>query len=421
MSTLDVERTREVVVPARRGPWCVEVVGEGDPVRFDLGAGEVRSLGSGPRADVQVPDPTVSAVHCWVRSTPSGVEVRDAGSRNGVYVGEARVDRAVLGAGASAFVIGRTPVVVRAGSTAAEPAPRVPGLVGESDAIRRVAHEVARHARHRAPVLIQGESGTGKDVVARALHDLGRRGAPYVPLNVGALPETLADSELFGHHRGAFTGAVMARAGVFEQAHRGTLFLDEIADLPLALQARLLRVVEDGVVRPLGGARSVSVDVRIVSATWAPLDRRVDEGAFRADLFHRLSTVVIRLPPLRERRSDLPLLAATLLARRREELGPRHLSPDAVEELARHSWPGNVRELGAVLYRAALSAPGVCLDALQVRAALAVGWASSAPRVPADARRLLELHGGNVSAAARAANVPRSTFRSWLAASRAGE
>lgn len=408
-------------MPARSGPWAVELPHAADAGVVELRDREVTSLGSGPAADVRILDPTVSAVHCWVRSTPAGVEVRDASSRNGVYVGDARVERALLSAPGSTFVIGRTPVVVRGGWTPPEGLVRVPGLVGRSAAIQRLAREIILHARHRAPVLLRGESGTGKDVVARALHELARRGGPYVPLNVGALPESLAESELFGHRRGAFTGAVAARAGMFEQAHRGTLFLDEIGDLPLPLQARLLRVVEDGNVRPLGGAHEVKVDVRIVSATWAPLERRVEEGKFRPDLLHRLATSVIWLPPLRDRLSDLPLLSAALLARRGEDLGPKQLAPAALAELARHPWPGNVRELGAVLHRAALAAPGRQIEAPHVRIALSASSAPSTLRGAAYARQLLAAHGGNASAAARAAGVPRSTLRSWVLAERSRE
>src|SRR6187551_1936871 len=166
--------------------------------------------------------------------------------------------------------------------------------------MRRIAEDVHRHARTRAPILIQGESGTGKDLVARAIHLLGRPNGPYVPLNVGAIAEALADSELFGHRRGAFTGAVAHRHGAFELAHQGTLFLDEVAELSAGVQVRLLRVVEDGKLRPLGAHASTQVDVRIVSASWASLPERVEQCRFRADLYHRLSMVTLELPPLRE-------------------------------------------------------------------------------------------------------------------------
>jgi two-component system response regulator GlrR len=281
--------------------------------------------------------------------------------------------------------------------------------------MRRLVAEARRCASLRASVLLQGESGSGKDVVARALHLLSRRPGQYVPLNVGAIPESLADAELFGHKRGAFTGAVIARAGAFEQAHRGTLFLDEIADLPPSVQVKLLRVVEDRQVRPIGSPHSVDVDVRVVSASWAILEDRVAEEKFREDLFHRISTFVIRVPPLRARKSDIPALAHALLARIRDETGPRSLGSAALARLVAHSWPGNVRELASVLYRAAVTADGEHIESSHVEAALA-GPSKARPRALSESEAVLLLreHGGNVSAAARTAGVPRSTFRSWL-------
>jgi DNA-binding NtrC family response regulator len=327
-----------------------------------------------------------------------------------VRIGRASVaDRGV-------FVIGRTSVVVHSGDHEELPnVDAVPGLVGSSLGMLRVAAEVRRHARTRAPVLLQGESGTGKDVVARSLHQLSKRAGSYVPLNVGALPEALADAELFGHRRGAFTGAVHSRPGAFEQAHTGTLFLDEIADLPLGIQVKLLRVVEDGVLRPLGASSPLHVDVRVVSASWALIEERVAAGSFRADLYHRLSTVVIQIPPLRQRRSDIPELSRALLRRIRDEVGEKQLSSGALSRLMDHEFPGNVRELGSVLYRAAMLSPGPEILAEHVR----VGCVRKAVRVaalgPDDAQSLLDEHSGNISRAARSAGVPRSTFRSWLA------
>jgi DNA-binding NtrC family response regulator len=291
----------------------------------------------------------------------------------------------------------------------------LPGIVGSSEPMRRVAEEVRRHAATRAPILIQGESGTGKDLVARAVHALGRAAGPYVPLNVGAIAESLADSELFGHRRGAFTGAVGHRLGAFEQAHRGTLFLDEVAELSAGVQVRLLRVVEDGAVRPVGAESSTQVDARIVSASWASLAERVEQGKFRGDLYHRLSMVTLRLPALRERRTDIPQLARVLLRRLEPELGAKELRSEALAMLVAHDWPGNVRELGSVLYRAAALATGVEIMgqhlALSVRA---VGPRRVRDVACFDAQALLASHAGNVSAAARAARMPRTTFRALL-------
>jgi DNA-binding NtrC family response regulator len=320
----------------------------------------------------------------------------------------------------ASFVIGRTSIAVRRRSDdAPASAPRIPGLVGSSLPMRRVAEELARHARSRQSVLLQGESGTGKDVAARALHALSGRSGEYVPLNVGAFPDSLLDAELFGHRRGAYTGAVSSRAGAFEVAHRGTLFLDEVAELSSSAQVKLLRVVEDGSVRPIGGTHALSVDVRVVSATWAPLETRVAEGRFRVDLFHRLATVTITLPPLRRRKSDIPALCRVLLERLEVDVGEKRVTGSALARLVAYGWPGNVRELSAVLYRAAMTAPGIEISASHLTLPEAEPDAPVPPRAgPERAEQLLEEHRGNVSGAAKAAGVPRSTFRSWLGRAR---
>jgi DNA-binding NtrC family response regulator len=382
-----------------------------------LGPSERLVFGSGPGADVRVLDRTVSGRHCALEASEFGLRVDDLGSRNGVHVGLARVRTAALSPAGGSFVIGRTTVAVRPIGTedVVDSEPAVPGLVGSSAPMRRVARDLRRYARLRVPMLLVGESGTGKDVAARAVHLLSERSGAFLPLNVGAIPETLADAELFGHRRGAFTGAVASRAGAFEQAHKGTLFLDEIADLPASIQVKLLRVVEDGCVRPLGGATQLQVDVRIVAATWAELRRRVEEGRFREDLLHRLSTVVIELPPLRRRKSDLPALCSALLARIADEVGPKELTSTALARLVAHVWPGNVRELASVLYRAAATSPGgdIRPEHLELQAPRPAHKPTQALSVE-DAATLLRRHAGNVSAAARAAGVARSTFRAWV-------
>ncbi|HVY26700.1 MAG TPA: sigma 54-interacting transcriptional regulator [Polyangiaceae bacterium] len=413
----DAQQTLELPARPQAGPFLVEV-GSPDGVArvFELAPGQQLSFGSGPQVSVRLDDRTVSARHCQLVADARGVLLDDQGSRNGVFVGGARVVQARLGGETASFVIGRCIVTVRSarpGDAAAGPA--LPGIIGGSEPMRRVADEVRRHATTRAPILIQGESGTGKDLVARAIHTLGRPSGPYVPLNVGAIAESLADSELFGHRRGAFTGAVAHRQGAFEQAHRGTLFLDEVAELSPGVQVRLLRVVEDGSVRPLGAHTSTNVEVRIVSASWASLSSRVAEGRFRGDLYHRLSMVTLELPPLRQRTSDIPALAATLLARLTAELGPKQLSTAALAVLGAHSWPGNVRELASVLYRAASLASGTQI----LPQHLALSMHDVGPRRVRDVGQLdphalLASYAGNVSAAARAARLPRTTFRSLL-------
>jgi DNA-binding NtrC family response regulator len=411
--------TVEIDTRTDAGPWGVEIGSETRCRVVSLERGARLVLGSSRTADVRVDDRTVSARHVRLDATPAGICVEDLESRNGVYVGGARVSGARLAGSPSSFVIGRTTVTVRdlkelrgAGPLRVDP---IPGLIGSSFPMRRLALEVRRCAALRAPVLLQGESGSGKDVVARAIHQLSRREGLFVPLNVATIPTALADAELFGHLRGAFTGAVATRPGAFEEAHRGTLFLDEIADLELPIQAKLLRIVEDQKVRPVGGAQMRDVDVRVVSATWAPLEDRVATAQFREDLYHRISTFVVRLPPLRARKSDIPALARALLFRIRDEVGEKRLGSSALARLVAHSWPGNVRELASVLYRAAVSTEGEQMEATEVDTALFCP-AKARPRAlsAGEATALLDEHDGNVSAASRSAGVPRSTFRSWL-------
>ncbi len=413
----DSQQTLELRTRGEPGPFQVEVGScDGETQFFELGTGQSVVLGTGADVGLRLADRTVSSRHCEIHANHEGVVVADLGSKNGLFVGGARVPRARLDAMAASFVIGRSTVTVRlAHGAPVSVAKALPGIIGSSEPMRRIAEEVRRHAGTRAPILIQGESGTGKDLVARAIHVLGRPTGPYVPLNVGAIAESLADSELFGHRRGAFTGAVAHRQGAFEQAHQGTLFLDEVAELSPGVQVRLLRVVEDGSVRPLGAQTSTNVDVRIVSASWAALAERVEDGRFRGDLYHRLSTVTLRLPPLRERRSDIPALASMLLARLERELGQKQLSSDALAVLVAHPWPGNVRELSGVLYRAAALASGAQILAQH----LALSVRDVGPRRVRDSGRfdpqaLLATHDGNVSAAARAARMPRTTFRALL-------
>ncbi len=407
-------QTLECPRAAQRGPWRLDLGTENEPASCTLRSGDDLTLGSGRSARLRVEDPAVSSLHCRLRVLESGIFVEDLASKNGLYVGGARVPSALLSESGAAFVVGRSAICVRTIDADEEHAPTdpLPGVIGTSAPMLRVARLVRRHAKSRVPILLQGESGTGKDMVARAVHELGRRDGPYVPLNMAALPESLADAELFGHRRGAFTGAVTSRVGAFEQAHEGTLFLDEIAELPLSIQVKLLRVVEDGMVRAVGASQAIRVLVRLVSASWAALDERVIEGRFRADLYHRLATVVVELPPLRDRRSDIAQLSHSLLRRMRADVGERTLSSAALSRLVEQSWPGNVRELGAVLYRAAASTEHE-IGARHVDEASR--QAPHARRPAQDAQALLEQCSGNISRAARAAGVPRSTFRAWLA------
>jgi Nif-specific regulatory protein len=226
-------------------------------------------------------------------------------------------------------------------------------VIGASARWRAVLDIVSRVAPSRATVLLRGESGTGKEVVARALHDHGPRAErPFVAVSCAALPEALLESELFGHEKGAFTGAAQARAGRFELADGGTLFLDEVGELPVAAQVKLLRAIQERQFERVGGRRTVTVDVRLVAATNRDLEEAVRRGEFRLDLYHRLQVVEIELPPLRARREDVPLLAACFLEDLCSEHGRRiELAADAVAALADHDWPGNVRQLRNALER----------------------------------------------------------------------
>ncbi len=234
------------------------------------------------------------------------------------------------------------------------------GIVGGSPAMQQIFKAVGKVAGTDLTVLLRGESGTGKELIARAVHENSRRtGRPFVPVNCAAIPRELLESELFGHERGAFTGAAAARRGRFEQADGGTVFLDEVGDMDLSLQTKLLRVLQERRIERLGGEGSIPVDVRIVAATNQDLERAVGMKTFREDLFYRLNVVSIHLPPLRDRREDIPALATHFLAAfaREEHTTPKVFSPDAVGLLARYGWPGNVRELENVVKRAAALAP----------------------------------------------------------------
>ena len=228
-----------------------------------------------------------------------------------------------------------------------------PALLGRTPAMTAVYKQIAHAAAADAPVLIIGESGTGKELVARAIHQHGNRsGRPFVPINCGALTETLLESELFGHVKGSFTGAVADNKGVFQTAHTGTVFLDEVGEMTPALQVKLLRVLQEGEVRPVGSSRPNKVDVRIVAATNVDVEKAVGDGKFRQDLYYRLGVVVINLPPLRERREDIPLLVERFVGAASSKAGKHVLLSDAaLDALSSYHWPGNVRELENMIER----------------------------------------------------------------------
>ncbi len=245
----------------------------------------------------------------------------------------------------------------------------VEGIIGKSERLKRVFNTIAKVADYKSTVLIGGESGTGKELVAKALHTMSSRsGGPFVPINCGAIPETLLESELFGHAKGAFTDATRHKVGLIEEADGGTLFLDEIGELPLSLQVKLLRFLQEDEIRRVGETRDIKVDVRVVAATARNLSDMVAEGTFREDLYYRLNVVQVELPPLRDRRDDIPLLAEHFVAKFGERLGigEMTIARDAMKALIDFQWPGNVRELENTIERAMVLAEGdrIDLDAL---------------------------------------------------------
>ena len=267
------------------------------------------------------------------------------------------------------------------------------GLIGRTAEMLDVYKQIAHAANAAAPVLIIGESGTGKELIAKAIHNHGRRATrPMVAINCGAIAETLLESELFGHTRGSFTGAIADTKGLFEQAHGGTVFLDEIGETSPALQVKLLRALEEGEIRPVGAGRALRVDVRVVAATNVELERAVSDGRFRQDLYYRLSVIVIRVPPLRDRRADIPLLVDEFLRTSCARAGrERRLSTGALEAFLTYGWPGNVRELENTIERLVLLSPGTLIDVADLPSGMGDRPASPEQRLFADLPTLDEV------------------------------
>ncbi|MCC7541746.1 MAG: sigma 54-dependent Fis family transcriptional regulator [Deltaproteobacteria bacterium] len=305
------------------------------------------TVGSADACALRLSDRTVSRFHVELAPTAGGVRVRDLGSTNGVRSGAVRILDAVVPSGARIAVGASELSVEDAGLRSIETRATIPGLVGDSPAARVLAWRAERAAQSDAPVLILGESGTGKELVARALHARSPRASgPFVVVDGGSLAPTLVASELFGHEKGAFTGARERREGALERAHGGTLFLDEIGELPAAVQPLLLGALARGVTRRVGGERELPIDVRVVSATHRDLRAAVNSGAFRADLYHRIAVVRVSVPALRARADDVPALVEHFL-RAAGWTGPREtiVDDDVLARWCDHPWPGNVREL----------------------------------------------------------------------------
>jgi DNA-binding NtrC family response regulator len=299
-------------------------------------------------------------------------------------------------------------------------------LVGTDRAMQEVCKEIGRVAAKPVTVLIRGETGTGKELIARAIYQHSLRAqAPFIAINCAAIPENLLESELFGHERGAFTGADQRRIGRFEQANKGTLFLDEIGDVPPAIQVKLLRVLQDREFERLGGTRTLKVDVRLIAATNRDLRAALEEGTFREDLYYRLNVVAIDIPPLREHKEDIPALAEFFLEKVARESGKpvRGFTPQAVQRLADFHWPGNVRELENAVERAVTLSTGSVLDAADIHLDTQPpgGAADAAPVLPRGVtleqweeeviREALRRASGNKSQAARSLGLTRNALR----------
>jgi two-component system, NtrC family, nitrogen regulation response regulator GlnG len=318
----------------------------------------VATLGASRSCDLVLDDPLVSGQHVELEVDPGGVRVRDLKSKNGTSWGATRLTEAVVPVG-SVLLLGDTRLIL---NFAHQPQLRATDrtsfgeLVGTSPAMRNLFAILEAAAPTDATVVIEGESGTGKELCARAIHDAStRRERPFVVFDGGAVNAQLVDSQLFGHVRGAFTGAETERQGAFVRANHGTIFLDEIGDLPLDIQVKLLRVLEDRSVQPIGKDERVRVDARVVVATHRNLAQLMRAGRFREDLFHRLSVVLVTMPPLRERPEDISLLVREIYRQRHTEPGP--IAGPNLAALSAYGWPGNVRELRNVIERAIVLAP----------------------------------------------------------------
>ena len=385
-------------------------------------------IGADPSADVVLADEAVSRRHCSLVPKGEGFEVMDLGSRNGTLLDGVSIQKAVVPVGA-VLRVGSSLIQLVPGDEAVliPPSARASfgALVGGSLAMRQVYAVLERASLSNAPILLLGESGTGKELAARAVHAHSpRRGGPFAGFACGASTESLIESDLFGHMKGAFTGAQSDRPGAFELAHGGTLFLDEIGDLPINLQPKLLRMLESGEVTPLGGRKPTRYDVRVVAATHRDLSEEVSRGGFRGDLYYRLAVVEVHLPPLRQRLEDVEDLVKVLLAREgRPEVEVRS---ENLDRLLAYHFPGNVRELRNIVTRAvALSPPETRFSAMPILLAGSTAkrdteWVARADRPFSEAKAelvarferdylkdLLLRAGNNISQAARISGIDR--------------
>ena len=452
----------------RSGTWVTYVGGRATGVRLrrcrvevvaGADAGLVRDIESpviriGARRgnDVQLSDAKVSGLHAEIRLDERGYRLRDLDSTNGTFVGGMRINDVYVPPGATITVGGsrmRFDPLGESVEIELSDSDRFGSMIGRSVKMRELFARLQKLAATDTTVLTTGETGTGKELVAEGLHDFSpRKDGPFVVLDCGSIPPSLIESELFGHERGAFTGATTSYAGAFERADKGTVFLDEIGELPLAMQPKLLRVLERKEVRRVGGTKTIEVDIRVVAATNRDLGVEVNRGRFREDLYYRLAVARVHVPPLRERRDDIPLLIEHIMANTPGG-GEAMIAQETIDLMMKHDWPGNVRELRNVIERAVLLAEAPENEAAFRRAPVApvrhepsvtptpsqtATATDAALSVPIDVAvpfkvakqtvineferryiaKLLGQHDGNISAAARAAGIDRMSIHKML-------
>lgn len=428
-----IERTSSDTA-LRSEPRALELVAPGgDSVALD--PGEPLVVGQDPQAHIVLRDPFVSRRHVRLTWAGHAVELEDLGSKNGTFVDGVPLRAGWVCAG-SRIRVGRQILTLRHASpthdqnqTAREAdALQAMGcassMLGVSQAFVDLRRSLSQFAALPHPVLLRGETGTGKELAAKTLHDASRRKGPFLALNCATLTPQRAESELFGHVKGAFTDAHRDHRGAFERTDRGTLFLDELGELPTDTQAKLLRVLETGRFLPLGSAHEKEVDVRVIAATHRDLDEMVRFGSFREDLFHRLDVLTVRIPSLRERVDDIPLLLDFFVARANREVGRAvPLSPDAVTRAMQYAWPGNIRELQHAALRAVIAAP-IRIEAEHLLGPQSETDGPSSPPmvIPKGDYRSMNRHliekvyqeHGSLRKAAIALGVPKSTLWNWL-------
>lgn len=369
-------------------------------------------VGSAPTSDLIIKDdPYISSRHCRISRDNGSFVLEDLGSTNGTFYKGKRITRELIQPGE--FIAGKTRLAFKVKTVDKKIAPlattSLGPIIGRSRSMREIFALIGQVAGTDATICIMGESGTGKELIARYIHEISPRAAkPFVAINVAAIPANLIESELFGHERGAFTHATATHRGVFEQAHHGTLLLDEIGEMPLDLQTRLLRVMENGVIRRVGGEVDLPIDCRTIAATNTDLKSLVTKGKFREDLFFRLYVIPIGLQPLRERTEDIPLLTEHFLAQFSPR--PKRISQEALKSLVKYNWPGNVRELKNTILRAVMLSGADEINEIEFITMPSAKTALLDEQEKITIAATLKETGGNITSAAKRLGISRSTL-----------